>query len=185
MQKKGILSIPNPRGGHFSVEVKKQVEDWYCSDEISRMMPGKKDYVSVFDGVERVHIQKRLILCNLKEAYNKFKDNFPTMKIRFSKFADLRPRHCILAGVSGTHSVCVCTIHQNIKLMMLAARIAFHSAEDEVQLSTYHHCLATIVCNPSLPKCHLGECTECGDKLIGLKEILYQKFELGSLRYNA
>ena len=41
------------------------------------------------------------------------------IKVGFSKFADFHPKHCVLAGASGTHSVCVCTIHQNVKLMML------------------------------------------------------------------
>ena len=36
---------------------------------------------------------------------------------------ELRPKHCILAGTSGTHSVCVCTIHQNVKLIVLGARL--------------------------------------------------------------
>ena len=31
-------------------------------------------------------------------------------KIGFSKFAELYPQHCVLAGASGTHAVCVCTI---------------------------------------------------------------------------
>ena len=32
-----------------------------------------------------------------------------TLKIGFTKFAMLRPRECILAGASGTYSVCLCT----------------------------------------------------------------------------
>jgi hypothetical protein len=34
------------------------------------------------------------------------------VKIGFSKFCELRPKHCILAGASGTHSVFVHTIYQ-------------------------------------------------------------------------
>ena len=58
-----------------------------------------------------------------------------------------------LAGASGTHSVCVCTVHQNVKLMMFEMRLS--------DLPTYHHCLAKIMCNPPLPKCYLGECDVC------------------------
>lgn len=39
-------------------------------------------------------------------------------KISFSAFAKLKPKNCILAGAAGTHSVCVCVIHQNVKLML-------------------------------------------------------------------
>ena len=124
-------------------------------------MPGKKDFVSVKQEGTRVHIQKRLVLSNLREVYRAFKDAYPDKKIGFSKFAELRPQHCILAGASGTHSVCVCTIHQNIKLMFSGARLSEIMMPDGVNLSTYHHCLASILCNPPLPTCYLGECTSC------------------------
>lgn len=81
------------------------------------MMPGKKDFVSVKQAQGRVQIQKRLILCNLKELYQQFKDEYPNEGIGFSKFAELRPKHCVLAGGRGTHSVCVCTIHKNVFLV--------------------------------------------------------------------
>ena len=73
-----------------------------------------------------------------------FKDKFPDVAIGFSKFACLRPRYCILAGASGTHSVCVCTFHQNVKLMML-------TASESVFLQMYHYCIAQVICNP--PSC--------------------------------
>ena len=68
-------------------------------------------------------MQKRLVPCNLRELYQVFKDHYPNEVIGLSKFADLRPKHCVLAGASGSHSVCVCTIHQNMKLMMLDAKL--------------------------------------------------------------
>jgi hypothetical protein len=48
-------------------------------------------------------------------------------------FASLRPRNCIMAGASGTYSVCVCTIHQNVKLMMEVFKIS------ELTRSSEHH----------------------------------------------
>ena len=57
---------------------------------------------------KREHHQKWLVLCNLKEVYKQFKTE---TKVGFSNFCELRPRECLLAGASGTHSVCVCTIH--------------------------------------------------------------------------
>ena len=58
---KGILSTPNPRHGHaLAVETTDLVQRFYESDEVSRIMPGKKDYVSVRQLEKRVHIQKRL-----------------------------------------------------------------------------------------------------------------------------
>ena len=163
VQDKGVLSTPNPKAGHsLSAETVKLVTDFYNSEDISRTLPGKKDFVSVkqHDG-KRVHVQKKLVLSNLKEVYLAFKDTFPGQKIGFSKFAELRPQHCVLAGASGTHSVCVCTIHQNVKLMFTGAKLSTLIAPMAITLPSYHHCLAIIMCNPPLPACHLGECAYC------------------------
>ena len=42
-------------------------------------MPGKKDYVSI---ARNVHVQKRLILSNLRELFVEFKTEYPNLKIR-------------------------------------------------------------------------------------------------------
>ena len=85
--------------------------------------PGKKDFVSVKKDGERQHVQKRLILSNLREVHREFKERFPDCKVGFSIFAELRPEHCVLAEASGTHLVCVCTIHQNIKFTSFEMQI--------------------------------------------------------------
>ena len=100
-----------------STQVK--VVAFYESEENSKQLPGKKDFKSVIqeDG-RRLHVQKKLVLMNLSELYASFKEKYPHEKIGFSKFASLRPQHCVLAGSSGTHTVCVCIIHENVKLML-------------------------------------------------------------------
>ena len=124
VKEKGILSLPDPKPGHsLPQETAHLVVAFYESDESSRIMPGKKDFMSIKDAGGRRHIQIQLVLCNLKELNQHFKDKHPSVKIGFSKFAELRPRYCVLAGASGTHSVCVCTIHQNVKLMILGAKL--------------------------------------------------------------
>lgn len=112
----------NFTGKTLSEETKSTVNEFYNDDEMSSLRPGKKDCLSVriADGT-KVKMQKRLILCNLKELYQTFKSRYPLISIGFSSFASLRPRHCVLAGGCGTHTVCVCPIHQNVKLMLLGA----------------------------------------------------------------
>ena len=171
---KGILSSPDLQPcHHVSKDALAEVARFYESDEHSRCMPGKKDFVSVQSYHGRIHVQKCLILCNLKELYQHFKTKYPQHHIGFSKFAELRRKHCILAGASGTHSVCVCTIHQNVKLMVLGARLNELTSTD---LSTYHHCLAKIICNPPLPDCYLGKCKFCPG-MEPLKQDLYSIFD--------
>ena len=77
------------------VELLNLVEAFYQDDEYSRLMPGKKDSVSVGKGGKgRVHEQKRLLLCNLHELFTTFNVICPDAKIGFSKFCNLRAKWC-------------------------------------------------------------------------------------------
>lgn len=64
-------------------------------------MPGKKDCILVVKDGHRVLEQKYLVLCNLKEAFQRYKGKFPEKKIGFS--------NCILA----TKRVCACGCQWN------------------------------------------------------------------------
>ncbi|EFN85912.1 hypothetical protein EAI_10824, partial [Harpegnathos saltator] len=100
------------------------VRSFYEDDENSRMMPNQKDVITVIHNGEKRKKQKRLMLCDIISLHNQFKmrkffnkEKFPHFQISFSKFAELRPKWCVSAGSNGTHTVCVCTIHQNFKNM--------------------------------------------------------------------
>ena len=126
---------------------------YYCNDN-SRLLPVQKDYVSIR---YKVHMPKRLLLCNLKELYSSFKLSNSTAKIGFSKFASLRPKWCITAGPKGTHSVCVGSIHQNVKLLLSAIGLE----------KSYHELIELIVCNRNSKICMIHRCEECP----GIEEI--------------
>ena len=101
----GVLSLPlQKKGKSVSHEMKEEIVSFCENDEISKIMPGKKDYISIG---RNMHKQKRLLLTNLKELYAIFKSKYPTRQIRFSKFCSLCPKWCVLSGSSGTHSICV------------------------------------------------------------------------------
>ena len=82
-------------------------------------MPGMEDFVSIEqeDGSWE-HVQKRSIPCNLTELYGYLKPQDPKVDISFSKFSQFRPRNCVLAGASATHTVCVCAHHDGMNLML-------------------------------------------------------------------
>ena len=148
-KEKGILSEPQTkRGKCLPNEIIQLVEDFYYDDEFSRQMPGKKDYVSISRGVHR---QKRLIMMNLNELYAVFKTKFPEVKIGFSKFCMLRPKWCVTVGSSGAHSVCVCSIHQNVKLLLKAVDLE----------QSYHELIEMIVCNRNNRECMIHRCVNC------------------------
>ncbi|KAG1648959.1 Cytochrome P450 9e2 [Nymphon striatum] len=122
---KGILALPSKTTGkEVSKETIDLVKSHYLDDEYTRQMPGKKDY---------------------------YKERNPNTKIGFSKFCSLRPNWCIVAGSSGTHSVCVCTYHQNTILLLSAIKW-------EV---TYKDLIAMVVCDPLSNECMIHRCKQC------------------------
>jgi len=87
-KEKGIKSDPDPKPGKsLAFETVQLVEAFYLSDEISRMMPGKKDFVSIHVQGERVHKQKQLVLCNLKEACQNFKNTLRLVSANLQSYA--------------------------------------------------------------------------------------------------
>ena len=81
------------------------------------------------------------MLGNLKEIYHNFKGRYRDMKIGFSTFAILKPKDCVLEGASGTHSLCVCTIHNKVKLMMYGSLIA--EATKHLEVTLKHHAMVS------------------------------------------
>ena len=148
-EEKGILELPDRKcGKRLPNEIATLVMEFYSDDEYSRQMPGKKDSVSI---KKNVPMQKRLLLYGLREFYKAFKDKYPQVSLGFSKFCSLRPKWCILVGSAGTHSVCVCTNHQNILLMMNAFQIG----------KTNQELTDMVVCSRDSKDCMLHRCEKC------------------------
>ena len=190
----GIMATPNPKPGKaLNNATANAVSDFYNSDSISRLMPGKRDCVSMRVNGIKENIQKRLILCNLREAYKQFKTEHPELPIGFSKFAALRPKNVVLPGASGTHSVCVCTSHQNVKLMLHGAKLERASAyrnilgDDYKGEINYKHLLAALTCNPAMPECSLGKCVHCPsvDQLKGKLIAAFDELSVDEISYKA
>ena len=156
-EQNGILSIPSSKkGSTLSNDTVMLVKHYYEDERFSRQMPGKKDYVSV---ARNQHRQKRLLLVNLHELYVAFKKDYRNEKIGFSKFCSLRPKWCIIVGSSGTHSVCVCTYHQNAKLLVSAIKWQ----------KKYKALMNIIVCNVDDRECMVHRCSNCpGTKALRL-----------------
>nr|XP_047122569.1 uncharacterized protein LOC124806053 [Hydra vulgaris] len=157
--------MPSPKLGKVLPNVTVQlVKTFYEHDEHSRIMPGKKGYVSI---KKNVHMQKRLLLCNLKELFVAFKCKNPEIKIGFSRFCTLRPKWCITVGASGTHSVCVCAIHQNLKLLLYPLGV------------TYKELLPYIVCDITNKDCMMRKCPATMNALVEKLYDILGEFEDG------
>lgn len=151
----------------MSDKVSLNIKNFYEDDTNSRLLPGAKDYVSISTAEGRIHVQKRLVLCNLKELYQKWvelnNDSTDMPKIGFSSFALQCPKNCVLAGAAGTHSVCVCIYHQNPKLMVDALGVP--------QLSC-GSLMGMAVCSTESENCMMHKCAECPGR-----EALFKKLE--------
>jgi hypothetical protein len=66
-----------------------------------------------------------------------------------------------MAGVSSTHSVCVCTVHQNVKFMLEACKISKLTRSSEHHLSRNQHCLSNMIYNPPQTNYFSRDCSEC------------------------
>ena len=89
---KGVFSTPNLKTGNAIPPKRMELIQNFCKhDDVSRIMPGKKDCISLKVGDRRIRLQKRLVLGNLKAIYHSFKGLYPDMTIGFSRFAMLRP----------------------------------------------------------------------------------------------
>lgn len=121
-------------------------------------MPGQRDCVSeVKDGVRQLS-QKRLMSMSIREVYRYFKETHANVQISFSSFAALRPKHCKLLGTSGSHNVCVCTMHENVDLMITALK-KLRISHDRSSYTDQFLCCAEIRTH----NCFLRTCTDCCD----------------------
>jgi hypothetical protein len=104
-------------------------------DEISRCMPKKKYFASLKERGKIVHKQKRLLLCKLNEAYSSLKQQYPKARVRFSKFCEIRPWNIVAA--CGTHSVCSCSTHKNVKLMLIGSKLKELTVGTSTEVTSY------------------------------------------------
>ena len=125
-------------------------------------------------------IQKRVILCTLKEAYQTFKDEYPDKKIGFTKFAMLKPKKVVLPGSSGTHNISVCTTHQIFNLLLGAASrivelnllLGLEYFSEKIATAYF---LAAARCNPPSLTCCMAKCCECASKL---QQLYYKSMKI-------
>jgi len=67
----GVLVSPVAKSGKtLSAETTQEVKDFYENDCNSRIMPNKKDTVSIYIDGEKRKMQKRLLLTDIKNLHN-------------------------------------------------------------------------------------------------------------------
>ena len=142
-----------------SEENKELVHSFYRTDDISWQAPGRKDCIIIRETTEageriKTTQQVRYMMMSLREAYNKLKEQYSTLKMSLSKFCELRPPNVKLFDHL-PHQVCLCSYHENVRLLLLAL-------SDHSSLSTkFSSFIEQVTCDATSKKCMTRECSTC------------------------
>lgn len=156
-EQRGILAHNTTKVSHNKADpdVEKLVKEFYMSPEISRTTSGERDVVKVINKNGDIEeLQKQLMLVNIDEAFIKFKKENPDVNIEKPHFAKLRPMQCILLGEDGSHAICVCKYHENMKFMFGA----FKGLSDKEDIEAHKKLL---MCTEPTTECKLLRCLNC------------------------
>lgn len=98
-----------PRSDKLSEEDASLVHNFYI-EQASRPMPNKRDVLLIRDkyGEKKENVQKHFMEMTQDAAYQKFKEENPTVKIKKRKFDTLKPIQERKTNISN-RKVCCCT----------------------------------------------------------------------------
>ena len=140
-------------------KVKTEVENFYLRDDISYQLSGKRDVVVVKDSNgSKVTYQKRILLNNLRETFELFKEENNNVNISRSSFAELRPAF-VIPKAALAHRNCLCLYHENICLLLKSVD-KYVDGKYCSSLQTFTDCL---VCTATNEECMFGRCLLCRD----------------------
>ncbi|XP_033625038.1 uncharacterized protein LOC117288334 [Asterias rubens] len=145
-------------------DTKKKVIEFYLKDDISWQAPGRKDRVIIrstdkHGNKMKTTLQARYMLMALSEAHKLLcREN--DISVGLSKFCDLRPKHVKLFD-SIPHNVCVCTYHENVRLLLISLKGDTCTGLPE-STSVFTD---TIVCDTNSKECMTQDCPECKGKI--------------------
>ena len=140
-------------------KVKTEVENFYLRDDISYQLSGKRDVVVVKDSNgSKVTYQKRILLNNLRETFELFKEENNNVNISRSSFAELRPAF-VIPKAALAHRNCLCLYHENICLLLKSVD-KYVDGKYCSSLQAFTDCL---VCSATNEECMFGRCLLCRD----------------------
>ena len=155
--------IPKPTHQRTALQLddklKNDVHNFYLRDDISYQLPGKRDTVVVKqdDGSKITH-QKRILLNNLRENYELFKEENLNVNLSRSSFAELRPPF-VVPKAALAHRNCLCLYHENVCLLLKSLdRNVGGKFCSSLQTFT-----DSLVCSTNNEECMFSCCSVCED----------------------
>ncbi|CAF1292332.1 unnamed protein product [Adineta steineri] len=140
----------------ISTETQDNITAFYCRDDVSYQMPGKRDTIVIKENGNKSVYQKRILLYNIREAFELFLAENPGISIARTTFAEMRPQHVVVKS-SMAHRICVCVYHENISLLLssLSKHINGSSCSDLRSFTS------ALVCDDSCYECMASKCSSC------------------------
>ena len=91
---------------------------------------------------------------SLKEAYSKFVEQNPDVKVGLTKFCPLRPANVKLFDHI-PHHVCVCSFHESVRHLLLALKEHMSLAVE------FREFIDQVTCDSSKKICMTSDCDDC------------------------
>ncbi|CAF2039332.1 unnamed protein product [Rotaria magnacalcarata] len=143
-------------GQSLQINVKNKIYEFYCRDDISYQAPGKRDTVTIKENGTKTKLQKRFLLYTLREMYQLFIEENPTIQVSRSSFQGLRPCNVLYKSLT-PHNVCVCVYHENILLLLKSLNLHVQGLRS-VDL---HSFIKILVCEDNNEFCMFNNCSKC------------------------
>lgn len=174
-----VLAIKKPsleydKQKYNTVKVKEAlaIRQFFEEDMVSRMIPGKKDYVQK----GHIKMQKRVLLDSLYNLYDKFVQENKVSNISRSVFSRCRPWWVYRPKLQDRET-CACIKHENFEFLFSAlkkAKMILYKDVDDL--------MKNLVCSIKKEQCMMSVCENCKDTKLEYtidekKEIKFYKWQ--------
>lgn len=145
------------RSAHISESEKKQVMEFYLSENHSWQAPGLKDTKSLknLSTGKKEHIPKKYLIMTVAELYSLYCESHPNTDVKKSYFYQLKPQH-VFSNSEMPHNVCTCVYHENFKYLIVCISNNILGFPSDIKTV-----LEKICCDLTNEKCMLNQCTNC------------------------
>ncbi|CAG9808831.1 unnamed protein product [Chironomus riparius] len=138
-------------------EVNKTIRDFYLREDVSVILPGKKDTIAVKDRNGHKTIERKRVLVDSKSnLFKSFKKEYPDIKVGQTKFSSLNPPS-VLSFLKMPEYSCLCKYHENFKKLFICAKPFLKDST----IGSYEHFVERAVCSVDNFDCMMSICKGC------------------------
>jgi len=174
---RGTVKKQNERA--LSKDERKQVEDFYQREDVSRVCAGVKQTITR-RGVKQ---QKHLLSDSVRNLFRRYVSEDGHRPISYSTFCKLRP-FWVVPPVETDRETCLCYIHENVRHLVSALKN--NNILETIDLKVL---VAPFMCSDNSIECAYGECDKCKtpafsfSRLVTDDTISFWRWETGTKTY--